>query len=212
MELLEGIRTLQGCPASIPDCSREDLPKLFKQLGFKVGVEIGVFRGMFTEILAKSGLRIYGVDPWRVYKNYGNLKDQKRYEKLYEEAMRRVAPYPNVTIIRKTSMEAVDDFKDGSIDFVYIDGNHRFRYIAEDIYEWAFKVKDGGIICGHDYAPFKRRYLNCGCQVKEIIDAFVESYDIENFWALCRRRGGEPRDSFRSWLIIKDNRWVKLRE
>ena len=82
MKLIDGIKH-KGKPFEIPDCSRDDLPELFLQLGFKVGVEIGVFRGDYTEVLARSGLKIYGVDPWAVYKGYSHDGRQGWCDKLY---------------------------------------------------------------------------------------------------------------------------------
>ena len=48
-------------------------------------------------------------------------------------------------------MDAVKDFKDESLDFVYIDANHGYESTKEDIREWSKKVKKGGIVSGHDY-------------------------------------------------------------
>lgn len=205
MKIIDGIR-LKGRPAEIPDCSRDDLPEFFKEMGFKVGVEIGVFRADYTEVLAKSGLQIYGVDPWQSYRDYGNENKQKWLDDRYEVSKKRMAKYPNVTLLRETSMEAVAKFKEGSIDFVYIDGNHYFKYVAEDIYEWSRIVKKGGILSGHDYASFKHRYVGGGCQAKEVVDAFAEAYDAKNFWILGRRRAdtGEKRDNYRSWMMFND--------
>lgn len=205
MKLIDGLK-LVGRPAEIPDCSRDDLVELFKQRGFKVGVEIGVFEGAFTEVLAKGGFKVYGIDPWLVYEDYGNPDYQSVAEKRYNKSVRRLSPYPNVTILREMSMDAVKKFDDESIDFVYIDGNHQFRYIADDLYEWWKKVKKGGVICGHDYAYFKSRSPFGGCQVREIVDAYALSYRMD-FWVLGRRkkRDGEVRDDYRSWMFIKGN-------
>jgi len=205
LKLIDGLK-LKGHPANIPDCSRDDLPELFKELGLKKGVEIGVYQGHFTEVLAKGGLEVYGVDPWRYYKGYGYNPEQKIHDNNYEITKKKLSKYPNVHLLRMTSMEAIEKFEDNSLDFVYIDGNHRFRYMAEDISEWCFKVKVGGIICGHDYAYFRHRFPGGGCQVREIVDAFVQSYNIANYWILGNRfaKKGEKRDRFRSWLIVKE--------
>lgn len=203
MKLIDGMKLI-GRPAEIPDCSRDDLPELFNQLGFRSGVEIGVFEGAFTEVLAKGGFKVYGVDPWLVYEDYGTPTYQPIADKRYQKAISRLSKYPNVELIRKMSMEAVEDFEDESVDFVYIDGNHQFRYIADDMYEWWKKLRKGGILCGHDYAYFRSRSPCGGCQVKEIVDAYALSYRV-NFWVLGRRkkRDGEVRDDYRSWMFIK---------
>lgn len=205
MKISEGLKLI-GKPAEIPDCSRDDLPELFRELGFKRGVEIGVYKGEFSEILAGYGGDLYSVDPWRLYKDYGNSRGQRRLDEQYRQAVERLSKYPNVHVVRKTSMEALDDFEDGSLDFVYIDGNHQFAYVAEDIYHWAIKVREGGIICGHDYAYYKSVSICGGCHAHEVVDAYVKAYRIPNFWVLGRHKyiEGEVRDRWRSWMFFKN--------
>lgn len=205
MKLSEGIK-LKGRPAQIPDCSRDDLPEFFKEMGYKVGVEVGVYMADYTEVIAKSGLEIYGVDPWMIYRDYGNPRGQGRLDTQYQMSLDKLKPYPNAHLIRKPSMEAVKDFAPESLDFVYIDGNHLFRHVADDIYEWGLRVKQGGVIAGHDYAYYVSKSLCGGCHAHQIVDAFVKSYRVENFWVLGSQTPveGQKRDHYRSWMIIKD--------
>lgn len=135
MRLIDGLK-LMGKPVEIPDCSRDDLPNFFVEMGFKVGAEVGVYKGEFSLKLAQAGLSLYAIDPWQA--NRENM--QQRHDLMYQETKTLLSPFPKCQVIRKTSMEAVDNFKDGSLDFVYIDANHEFRYIAEDLYEWTKKV------------------------------------------------------------------------
>lgn len=58
---------------------------------------------------------------------------------------------PKVNIIQKNSVEAAREFNDKSLDFVYIDADHSYKAVDQDIKAWLPKVKDGGIIAGHDY-------------------------------------------------------------
>ena len=196
---------IKGSPYEIPDCSRDDLPQLFVDLGFKVGAEIGVYKGEFSEKFAKAGLKLYAVDPWRIYKDYDNPRGQSRLDFQYEHTQRVLAPYPKCQIVRKTSMEAAEDFADESLDFVYIDGNHEFRYIAEDLFEWTKKVKKGGIVAGHDYFFNK---TGTGAQiwhVAHVLKAYIASFGIKNWYLLGRKDPlpGEKRDKWRSWMFVK---------
>ena len=204
MNLIDGLK-LQGRPAEIPDCSRDDLPQFFVQMGYKVGVEIGIDKGEFSEKFAKAGLKLYAVDPWRSYKDYEDSRSQAKLDFLYEHTQRVLAPYPNCKIIRKTSMEAVEDFEDESLDFVYIDGNHQLKYVIEDIVEWSKKVKPGGAICGHDYIYTNPRTQAGICHVIYAVNAYTQTYKIDNWYLLGRRKRleGETRDRFRSWMWIK---------
>ncbi|MBI2593037.1 class I SAM-dependent methyltransferase [Candidatus Daviesbacteria bacterium] len=202
--LIEGIKN-QGRPFEIPDCSRDDLPQFFVDMGYKVGAEIGVYKGEFSEKFAKAGLELYSIDPWRIYKDYSNPRGQARLDFQYEHTKRVLAPYPKCKIIRKTSMEAVEDFEDGSLDFVYIDGNHEFRYIAEDLAEWTKKVRKGGIVSGHDYFFNK---TGTGAQiwhVAHVLKAYVASFNISNWYLVGRKvpLEGEKRDKWRSWMFLK---------
>lgn len=204
MSIKDGLKLI-GSPAKILDCSRDDLPEFFKEMGFKTGVEIGVDKGDFTQILAKSGLHIYGIDPWKIYKDYGDSNYQEKLNSQYEHAKRTLAPYLNYTIIRKASMDAVNDFEDESLDFVYIDGNHHFKYVAEDIYEWSRKVRKGGVIAGHDYIYSKSTSSLGVCHVIHVLYSYTKAYDIKNWYVLGRTAmiEGEKRDRCRSWMWIK---------
>lgn len=203
MELIDGLK-LKGGPAEIPDCSRDDLPKFFRQMGYKVGAEIGVDKGEFSEKFCQAGLKLYAIDPWRSYKDYEDSRGQKKLDFLYERTKRVLAPYKNCTIVRKTSMKAALDFADESLDFVYIDGNHQFKYVAEDICEWSKKVKKGGVISGHDYIYTNPRTPAGICHVIYVVNAYTQAYKIPSWYLLGRRERLEEeiRDRFRSWMWI----------
>jgi hypothetical protein len=201
MKIIDGIKKRD---IEIPDCGRNDLPEFFIEMGYKKGVEIGTYKGLFAEVIAKSGLEIYGVDPWLSYPDYlyynSREQDQEVLNEQYEESKKRLAPYPNAHLIRKTSMDALADFEDESLDFVYIDGNHTFKYVAEDLCEWTKKVKKGGVVCGHDYF-----YGKPSSVVRHVVDAYVAAYGIHKFFVLGRKKveKGEHRDDWRSWMFIK---------
>lgn len=201
MKLLEAIE-IKGRPFEIPDCSRDDLPQFFVDLGFKRGVEIGVMHGNLSELFAKAGLEHYAIDPWLTYEDFPNQGGQAREDKIYEHARKLLGQYPNCKIIRKTSMQALSKFKDGSLDYVYIDGNHHLKYITEDLCCWAKKLRPGGIMSGHDYVYFGATHPMNICHVPYAIKAYVHSYNVENFWVLGSKnpKEGEVRDKWRSWM------------
>lgn len=203
MKLIDGLK-LKGAPVEIPDCSRDDLPELFVEMGFKVGAEIGVDRGEFSEKFCKAGLKLFGIDPWKYDDDYQDSRSQERLDFLYEHSKRVFAPYPDSKIIRKTSIEAVKDFADKSLDFVYIDGNHQLRYVIEDLVEWSKKVKNGGIICGHDYISTNPRTAAGICHVIPAVNAFTKAYQITNWYLLGEYKSppGEKRDNWRSWMWV----------
>lgn len=204
MKIKDGLK-LKGRPAEIPDCSRDDLPQFFVEMGFSVGAEIGVDKAEFSEKFCKAGLSLYAVDPWRYDDDYTDRHSQKRLDSFYELSQARLASYPNATIIRKTSMEAVKDFPDNSLDFVYLDGNHQLKYVVEDLFEWSKKVKVGGIISGHDYIYTNPKTKAGICHVIYAVNAFTGAYGIRNWYILGRKETlpNEVRDKWRSWMWIK---------
>jgi hypothetical protein len=204
MKLIDSLK-LKGTPAEIPDCSRDDLPAFFIEMGYKVGAEIGTGEGKFSKKLCQESLKLYTIDPWKAYDEYCDPNGQKWFDSLYEQAKKVLASYPKCKLVRKTSMEAVKDFDDESLDFVYIDANHQLKYIIEDLVEWTRKVRSGGIISGHDYIFTKPTSKAAICHVIYGLQAFTQAYRIDNWYILGRkeRRDNEVRDRFRSWMFVK---------
>ncbi len=130
--------------------NRTDLARYFNKLGFKIGAEIGVDTGIYSEILCKEipGLKLYGIDVWEL----NAVNSRERRLNKYKEAQKRLLPY-DVTLIKKLSLDAVNDFDNNSLDFVYIDACHFFDDVMQDIINWTKRVRKGGIVAGHDYNP-----------------------------------------------------------
>lgn len=141
---------------TIPKSRWKFFPQLFKERGFTVGAEIGVEVGAFSKYLIQDNpnLTLYSIDSWTAYKDIANGRSQARQDINYEKAKEKLAPYKNCIIVKKTSMDAVKDFQDESLDFVYIDASHDYSNVRDDIREWSKKVRKGGIVAGHDYFIF----------------------------------------------------------
>lgn len=137
--------------------SREQIPELLDKLGlFGYGIEIGVERGLYSEsILSNSHiLKLYLCDPWKHlddYNDINNTDDNIQEQKLAETIARLNRFKDRLEILRMLSQDATKLFYDESLDFVYIDGNHKYEYVLEDIESWYPKVRNGGIIAGHDF-------------------------------------------------------------
>ena len=169
--------------------NRIELARYFNKLGFKKGAEIGVDRGYYSHVLLEniSGLELLCIDSWDTTK--------KRWrEGRYHAAMKELSEYPNAKIIRKSSREAVRDIPDKSLDFVFIDGNHSYSYVLEDITEWTKKVKPGGIVCGHDYKVDPTNDYG----VIEAVQKYTKDNHIAPWFIL--HAGGRLVDC---WMIIK---------
>ena len=183
-ELTLGLTNSSSLPICVPLMDRDRLSYIFHELGFTSGAEIGVEEGVFSECLLKDnpGCKLYAVDAWKTYRAYRDHTRQEKLDRFYENTKTRLAPY-NVDIVRKFSIDAVKDFPDRSLDFVYIDGNHDFYHCTTDICLWSKKVKVGGIIAGHDYVRFKHK-KSTTCHVVDVVNAYTHAMDIRPWFVL----------------------------
>ena len=69
---------------------------------------------------------------------------------VYKEAKENLKGLP-VNIIKGNSIDISKQYKNKSLDFVFIDGAHTYDAVCEDIKTWKKKIKKGGYIAGHDY-------------------------------------------------------------
>jgi hypothetical protein len=118
------------------------------------GVEIGVFKGQFSkEILSRWNGTLYMVDVWRpLGEEYEDASNHSSHINAYAETMESINGLEDRGImIRANSKSAADIFPDESLDFIYIDANHAYDFVVEDIKLWFPKLKKGGIFSGHDY-------------------------------------------------------------
>jgi hypothetical protein len=164
-----------NAPITLP-ITREELGSLFCELGYNLGAEIGVDQGLYSEVLCKANpnLLLHGIDSWKAYRGYTDYTSQKHINANREDALKRLSPY-NVNIVQKFSMDAVKDYSDGYFDFVYIDGNHEFVHVSQDIAEWSKKVRVGGIVAGHDYRRTSNAWV---CHVRDVVNAWTYSHKI----------------------------------
>lgn len=191
-------------PIQIPNIGRDDLARLFAELGFRVGAEIGIKQGIYSEILcqANSDLLLHCIDPWKSYEGWGAwYNSQLKIDEFYKEAQERLAYY-NCRLIKKFSMEAIHDFADESLDFVFIDANHDFLHIAQDIDGWRKKVRKGGIVSGHDYIKHPQPTAT---HVAHVVNAYTSAYSITPWFLIGSKAKipGEVRDKARSWMWVK---------
>ena len=168
--------------------SRDELPVFFKQRGYEVGAEIGVYRGEFTEKFCKEGLKMYAVDSWLAR----GRQSQKLCNLRYEFVEKLLSKY-DCKIIRKISMDAVKDFEDESLDFVYIDADHRYGFVYQDVLEWTKKVRKGGIVSGHDYNYHDTDILS---QAGQAVELYIKENNLKLFTL------GE-NERVLSWYFIK---------
>lgn len=157
--------------------NRIELAEYFNKLGFKKIAEVGVWQGYYSEVLCKKipGLKLYAVDCWETYPEYKDHTRPHVTENAYKQAIARLAPY-DATIIKDFSVHAARKlFANDSLDAVYLDGNHRYNHVKDDIRVWTPKVRIGGIVSGHDYYVTP----NGNSGVIRAVDEYVKKHNYE---------------------------------
>lgn len=141
-------------------------------------VEIGSYAGESMEAFIQSGkvIEAFAVDPWVGGWSPTDPADYRADMRAVEAAFdKRMLPYNNVTKMKMTSATAVVYFLDESVDLVYIDANHSYEFVRQDIELWLPKIRQGGIISGHDYG------FTPHAGVKQAVDEAFGEERIERF-------------------------------
>lgn len=114
---------------------------LVKERGFRTGAELGVDKGILFAMLLKEcpDLTLIGVD---------TFPDRDRSRRAFQTAARyRVRG----KLWETDTITAAGEIADRSLDFVFIDADHRYAAVRDDIAAWSPKVRPGGWFGGHDY-------------------------------------------------------------
>ena len=145
--------------------------------GGLIGVEIGVAGGEHALSLLQSLdiKKIYLIDPYEHYPEYyeGKLHygvEQSELELMEKLAKELLSEYSDKIVwIKEKSAVAINLIKE-KVDFVYIDGNHQYEYILEDIDSYYPIIKQLGVLGGHDYYNgFQREHDS----VVNVVNSFV---------------------------------------
>ena len=145
----------------------------------KIICEIGCFLGVSTETFALfNPKKLYAIDIWGDNESYTDSNwaiDEKEmtWNEIKKAFDKRISKYPQVRTIEGYSTDAVNLFEDDSLDMVYIDGDHAYGPVFDDLNNWFPKVKEGGFVAGHDHFLGE---VNCA-----VSDFIKNNYKLEVF-------------------------------
>lgn len=217
--------------------SCDDVESLARLVGKLKGndlqvAEVGSWTGCSTFVLAnevRGRGKVFAIDHWKGTGGAVLEWNAKHMDALaiFKQNMIDLEVWDTIHVMRMTSLEAVKKFKDGTLDLVFIDANHRYKHITEDIQAWLPKVKAGGILCGHDaegkYSQYTTRerelideYLDADCikgiskpihggVIKTLYDCFDDKHTImpQRMW--CYTKGEDNENPFnRSNIPLHD--------
>jgi hypothetical protein len=140
--------------------SSERLIELIPQLGREVvGLEIGVRSAINLVYILESCpniIKMYAVDPYAPYQDGDIFIDQAFQDSVKQQAIQLLKEKDllhKVEFIQLMSDDAASLIQDNSLDFIFIDGNHDYEYTLSDLNNYYNKVRNLGIISGHDLTP-----------------------------------------------------------
>lgn len=115
-----------------------DLLEVIKITTPKTVLEIGCYRGVSTEVWLLHCASVVAVDPWPDVS-------------VRREFLARCSHYPHLEMIEGYSPSALASLADRRFDLCYIDGDHSYEAVCQDIHACKPLVKPGSFIGGHDY-------------------------------------------------------------
>lgn len=145
-------------------------------------VEIGSFAGLSAFVLARGLIasgnreaRIYCVDLWESsvqvpeYRSLDFVRDNRMFEEFMAN-IERNGLSEFIIPVKGNSIEVAGRFQDESIDLLFVDGDHSFEGVYNDLQHWFPKVKPGGVIIGHDCVP--------GSGARRALELFVSKHAL----------------------------------
>ena len=116
-------------------------------------VEIGTHTGGFAEqiLSANTTATLYCIDPYISYTEYNDAINNITGDNLFNNTQNRLKNMfaDRIIFIRHFSSDAISLIPN-NIDFLYIDGNHQYKYVYDDLQLYFPKVKHGCYIMGDD--------------------------------------------------------------
>ena len=175
----------------------ETLYNLLKNRDHRIGAEIGAFKGATSKYLLENLKNLeflICVDPWIKYPDFEKVIYNKKLQKtdfendIYKKFLKNIENNKDRAIVyRMFSSEAAKYINNNSLDFIFIDGNHSYEYVKEDIELWYPKVKIGGLVSGHDYWQDPNKFPGFG--VDKAVNEFfgAENIKVDNkIWYITK--------------------------
>ena len=150
----------------------EILADLINTNNLSVIVEVGISKGINAHNVLKLCL---GIKSYYLVDISFDVFDQTLFEG-YEQKIIKIQ-LPSIEAARLVSTP---------VDLVFIDANHHYTHVIEDINAWWPMVKPNGILCGHDYIEsFHEGVKRAVCKIFEKVnleDDAIDNGETKIWW------------------------------
>jgi hypothetical protein len=150
---------------SWPKCYYGVFSSIINENNYKKVLEVGCAYGFHTkQVISNTDIESYTmVDPYVPYSNdvfsdsvqnvyRDGSETMTNFDQFLNIVMEEISDYKEkITHIRKPSIEAAKEVEDGSLDGIFVDGDHSYSAVKEDLQAWWPKLQVGGTLCGDDY-------------------------------------------------------------
>jgi predicted O-methyltransferase YrrM len=146
--------------------NRNEFARVIIDRDYRIVAEIGVALGGYANVLLRDspGIKKYVcIDPF-------NGVHQACPASVPIENLAKYGS--KVEFVQKESSAAAGQFQDGYFDFVYIDGNHDYEFVRQDLALYWPKIRVGGMIAGHDYHFSQKGVIKA-------VDEFVAKHGLK---------------------------------
>lgn len=154
--------------------------------------ELGTMRGPMADcaLSLRPDLQWVMVDNWlpmdRQPQRYIDTQDDNALKDTVRcqadrNAAYQVAATNHISVVSMSTAQASTLFKCGTFDLVFIDADHSYEGVKEDIVLWRGLVKEGGWLGGHDYLNIDPRFEGVNRAVDELFPDGVET-DLNYTW------------------------------
>ena len=152
----------------------------------RICAEIGVWKGDFSQQIVDRcrPKELHLIDPWIFSPQFperwyggASAQNQTDMDEIMLSVANRFAAHGVVKIYRGKSVEIAGQFPNSYFDWVYIDGDHSYEMVLEDLRIWSKKVKLGGFIGLDDY---EWRDENGRLSVREAINTFLAGSKVRD--------------------------------
>jgi predicted O-methyltransferase YrrM len=148
-------------------------------------LEIGTYSGNSALLVKKINptLNIKCIDPYFENLEYElDLFSATSMDELYYQTY-KLLNENNIQLIRGESEKILPVFEDNYFDIIFIDGDHKYESVEKDILNSYPKVKNNGIMFGHDSGHSEvndaiKKYII----EPEFKDIIYNTFDGWGFW------------------------------